>query len=297
MRYRRDIIRYGTGAEVYIYPVKEGGRKGPGSRSGRRKASRECQKRLNNIHRAARLAREIPFNFGRGDLFLSLTYDDEHNPGSYERAAKDFQNFLQKINRARARAELAAAKCIWVTEQGSKSGRWHHHCIISGGIDWAIFSEKWGGGYVKMDPLRPSLSSYKHLAKYVCKAYYEVDSEQEQDEDEESGKAADKLRGGRLHRTRNIETPPTLSNDFEISRRKAARIAGELMQGDDAGEVLPLLKGYRIEQKGAFFNEIDGHFYIRIFLVCDDKGRARKCTDTARSKKGRSGKTGRSSSG
>lgn len=70
IRYRRQLFRYGEAAEIYIYPVKETGRKGP--RGKRRKPSKACQSRLNNLHRAARLTREIGANFGEGDIFITL---------------------------------------------------------------------------------------------------------------------------------------------------------------------------------------------------------------------------------
>lgn len=276
--YRRQAYRFGDLVQVYIYPVKESGKIGKGSRGKRRKPSRECQRALNASRRAERLKMEIPYNFGAGDLFITLTYDDEHNPESYERAAKDFKNYLAKLQRVRAREGLPPLRCIWVTEQGSRSGRWHHHAIISGGLPWEIYDNKWGGGYVKIDPLRETPTSYKHLAKYIAKPF----------DDEQPG--GDHLTGGRVHRTRNIQTPPALENDFEVSRRKAAKIAGEVVQGVELGDLLPMLAGYIVQDAGAFYNELDGDYYIKIYAKNYQKNakkfkareEVKRCTGTAK---------------
>lgn len=260
MKYRRKLIRYGAQAEVYIYPVFE---KARGRRSKKRKPSRECQQALNNKRRERRLAREIGFNFGKGDIFLTLTYDDQHNPGSYERAEKDIKNYLAKIKREAARSG-AVLKYIYVTEKGSISGRWHHHLIITGCVSYQTFNDKWGMGYISSSWLRPSPDAYKHLAKYCCKGYYEQDDEPE-DEDEQS-RAVSCMKAGRLHRSRNIAQPTEVENDFEISRRKAARIAGEALEINDAGEVIPMLKGYTITGCESFYNDANGGYYLALTL-------------------------------
>lgn len=258
MKYRRKLIRYGAQAEVYIYPVFE---KGRGRRSKKRKPSRECQQALNNKRRERRLAREIGFNFGKGDIFLTLTYDDLHNPGSYERAEKDIKNYLAKIKRLAGKAGKVL-KYIYVTEKGSISGRWHHHLIITGCVSYQTFNEKWGMGYISSSWLRPSPDAYKHLAKYCCKGYYEQDDEPE-DEDEQN-KALSRMKAGRLHRSRNIAQPVEVENDFEISRRKAERIAGEALEINDAGEIIPLLKGYTVTGCESFYNEVNGGYYLAL---------------------------------
>ena len=101
IRYRRQLIRYGDAAEVYIYPVSECGRAGKGSRGKRRKPSRACQERLNNIHRAQRLGREIAHNFQPGAPVIALSYAGVA-PQSYEEAQKYINAYLGKIKRAAA---------------------------------------------------------------------------------------------------------------------------------------------------------------------------------------------------
>lgn len=262
MKYRRKLIRYGRQAEVYIYPVHEGRK---GGRAKKRKPSRECQRALNNKMRERRLAREIGFNFGKGDIFLTLSYDDKHNPADYGRAERDIKNYLAKIKRLADKAG-EVLKYIYVTEQGSISGRWHHHLIISGCVNRQIFDEKWGMGYTDISGLRPGPDAYKHLAKYCCKGYYQKPDSEDDEDDEEGQAAASRLTAGRLHRSRNIEQPAEQENDYEISRRKAARIAEEALEINDAGEIIPLLKGYTITGCESFYNEVNGGYYLALTL-------------------------------
>ena len=263
VRYRRQLWRFGECAEVYIFPVKETGRRGKGSRGKRRRPSRACQNVLNNKHRAARLGRELAENFGRGDLFITLTYKQQ--PSDYQRARKDIQNYFTRVNRRRKSAGLEPLKCIWTTEQGSRSGRWHHHLVISGGLPWEPMAKLWGLGLCDIAGLEPDEGGQLWgLAGYLCK----LGGEQKQGDEDENGAvaAASKMQGGRLHRTRNIITPEPTENDFEITRRKAARIAGEVLQGDELGEVMPMLSGYYVTGSSTFYNDLDGNYYIRITL-------------------------------
>ena len=260
IKYRRQLIKYGEAAEVYIFPVTESGRAGKGSRGGRgkrRKPSRACQERLNNEHRAARVARELGYNFAVGDPVITLTYAGRP-PESYEEAQKAIRGYLAKIKRA-ADDDI---RYLYITEQGSRAKRWHHHLVLHApGVAWETLCKKWGRGRVDISGLYfDDEGSARGLARYLCKNSGEGD----EDGEIQSG-TADKLKAGRVHRSRNIKQPPIFENDFEISRRAAGRIAGEIMHGDELGEVRGL-EGYTVTSSGTFFNDINGGYYIRIYL-------------------------------
>ena len=262
MRYRRRLYRYGDVAEVYIYPVKESGKKGKGSRGKKRKPSRACQKELNNKHRAGRLNREISANFNEGDSFFTLTYKTVAQ--DYDRAHKDIVNFIKRYKRAARKAGFTGEiKYIYVTEQGRKSQRWHHHIILSGELKASEVQKIWGLGLVDIRPLLPDEGGqYKGLAWYMCKLGNETDEAEKAD----SKSAADIMTGGRIHRSRNIKPVEPTDNDYEISRKKAEKISKEYEKGDDIDEFIPLLQGYEIKSIESFFNEIDGCYYPRIIL-------------------------------
>lgn len=222
IRYRRQLFRYGEAAEIYIYPVKEAGRRGP--RGKRRKPSKACQSRLNNLHRAQRLTRELGANFGGGDIFITLTYKQQ--PGDYQRAAKDIKNYFDRIKRAMKRAGLAGEfKAVWVTEQGSRSGRWHHHAIITGGLPWEELSRLWSLGRVEISGLyETDTGRFDGLAGYMCKSSGAA-APADEDEDEQDG-AAGKMQGAGSTALKTLSPP----NRLKMILRSAAGRRGGLQR-------------------------------------------------------------------
>ena len=109
-------------AEIYFSPRTAG-------KSIRRGANREtsCLKQQENNLRQARkkLARLINTNFGRKDIFVTLTYAEE--PG--EEARRHLVNFLRRERNRRRRVGEMELKYIAVTE--SSATRTHHHIIMN----------------------------------------------------------------------------------------------------------------------------------------------------------------------
>lgn len=85
-------------------------------------------------------------NFGEGDYVVDLTYDKE--PEDRERAEKDVVNYIARLERLYKRNGIKL-KAFWVTGGGhpkkNEDGvtRFHHHLIISGGIDRDIVEAVW----------------------------------------------------------------------------------------------------------------------------------------------------------
>lgn len=147
--YREAVYRCGSYMQIFIYPVFGKQR----SRGRRRKPTKEAQKTLNKLHSEQKLVRLVNANFTENDIRLDLTYDADHLPEDIHAAQKQVQNFLRRLKRFRMQNGLPGLKYIWVTEIGSKSGRIHHHCIISGGVDVSKLSSLWGNGYTTVKPL------------------------------------------------------------------------------------------------------------------------------------------------
>ena len=255
MKYRRQAWKHGESMDIFVFPVKE---KSPG-RGKKRKPTRACQERLNKIHKADDLKRKLGLNFREGDIYFTATYTDDDQPESYERAYKDAKNFLARVMRARRKTGIEESfKWVFVTEQGSVSGRWHHHFIFTGGLPWEQVAKIWGKGKKSIDGLYyDEAGSFKGIAYYFCKV--EEKNKKASDDDDEIGS------GGRLHTSRNLIKPNCTENDFEISRRKASRIAKSVID-DDISDIIGITKGYRIVEAANFFNEIDGCYYLKIYL-------------------------------
>ena len=129
-----------------LYP-RRSGREGPAQRAAKQKASSAAQKRMNQIHSYQKLELMLARNFpapGSG-LWVTLTHDDAHMPGSRKAAQLRFKYFLQKLRDARKAAGLPEPVVFWEPEiLTSKSGRWHQHVVIdSTGWDYDMIRSCW----------------------------------------------------------------------------------------------------------------------------------------------------------
>ena len=107
--------------------------KKPFDRAKKMKESTPAQKNLNDKKSKRQFRRILHENFGRGDLALSLTFDEEHLPE---------------------------------TETGEVV-RKHFHMIISGGLDRDEIESKWKYGFANADRLRFTETGIEKLANYV----------------------------------------------------------------------------------------------------------------------------------
>lgn len=125
----------------------------------------------------------IAANFGAKDLVLTLTYDDDHLPGTKKEGDKCFQKFVRRLRAARRRRGQEV-QYIYVTEgqhgKGSskyfgedgdlENHRIHHHVVINGTGpgDLEEIRSLWQyGGYIWSEPL--NVHYYEALARYLTK--------------------------------------------------------------------------------------------------------------------------------
>lgn len=123
------------------------GRETTRERQAKHQASSAAQRRMNQIYSYQQLELRLAVNFptpGSG-LWVTLTYDDEHMPGSRKEAQLRFKYFLQKLRRARQAAGLPEPVVFWTPEVlTSASGRWHHHAVMdSTGRDYDLIRACW----------------------------------------------------------------------------------------------------------------------------------------------------------
>ncbi len=164
-KYREKIIRYGDYMDVNIYPVFSTNYK-----NGRRKKFRPSssgQEALNRWNSVQRMHRLIAANMTSEDIKCELTYKEE--PATIEEAERNVYNFFRRMRRYYKKNDLREFKFFSRIEQGKKSGRFHHHIIITGGIMPNVLAEIWGLGYVrKIQPLQFSQTGIDGLAGYCC---------------------------------------------------------------------------------------------------------------------------------
>lgn len=232
--YREKRYACGEYLDVYIYPVfsqisKTG-------RRGKRRASSEAQKKLNQRHREEKLVRLLHANFTPDDLEIHLTYETQ--PESPEEAARLVRNFIRRVQRARKKQGLTPLKYIDVTERGSKNGRYHHHVTLSGGMDRDELESLWGLGYANSRRLQFTESGLAGLGHYIVK--------------DPVGKKA-------WNASKNLIDPEPKTRDGRISGRQADELAKDTTNNAEFEKLYP---GYFLSEAGAWHNDINGGRYI-----------------------------------
>lgn len=145
---------------IQTFSTRIGKKKNRGSKKSK---SSEKQKIINERNAKRKLARWINANFGKGDLFLTLTYAGE--APEEEQAKRELVNFFRRVKYYRKKTGLPDIKYIAVTESENK--RVHHHVIMSS-MSMDIITELWRAGKVIISKLTPD-KDFTGLAKYITK--------------------------------------------------------------------------------------------------------------------------------
>lgn len=146
-RYREKFYQCGDMIFLSVVPAW----RKSGKRRGRYRITSEDQKRLNEKYAMLRLQMTIHENFTCRDLRLDLTYGDRYLPEDEKQFRKDYQKFLRKL---RAEYKKAGQELKYIVIPAySGEGRPHVHLIVSGGIDYKVFTGCWEMGRVSWMPL------------------------------------------------------------------------------------------------------------------------------------------------
>ena len=149
-------------------------RSSPEERRGLRQISSAAQMELNAKRAWQKLELLLAANFGRRDLHVVLTYDDEHLPADRTEVVKRIRKLLPQL-RAVRKSRGQELKYIYVTEQlSAEDGRLHHHLVLNGtGADLEVLRSLWPYGEVELEQL-DTWQGYEALAKYLTKVPREV---------------------------------------------------------------------------------------------------------------------------
>ena len=207
--YKTRTIRCGEAVEVEAFPVYRRGYPDR-ERSRERLATAPAQARLNDKRAENHFRRKAECNFGRGDYFLTLTYKGE--APTMERAARDFRNFIARVNRRRRKKGLSDVRYMGVLEAGNRSGRAHHHVLIDGELSREEYEELWGKGFANCDRLQVSGDGLKAVCKYMLKA---------------SGTEQRQKHQKRWTCSRNLREPRITESLHRVTKRQAGRIAAD----------------------------------------------------------------------
>lgn len=237
--YREKTYHCGEFLDVYIYPAYPG-RKPPGKRRRKWRATREVQKKLNQRHAAEKLTRLAHANFGEEDLALELDFRGQQP--TREEAMKLLQKFLRKL-RAKFRKLGKELKYLWVMEI-TKRGRVHFHLMLSGGIDRDELEKLWGHGWANSKRLQFDRSGLTALSHYMEKSHRK---------DGETRMTYRSYNG-----SKNLIDPPPEINDTKVrTRKRAAELAD--MDWNAWHKIHP---EYEVVDLEPFFSDEYGSVYI-----------------------------------
>lgn len=165
----KRIITAGPLVLEAVYPAPHP-RDSMGARAGKRALSSEAQQRMNLKYAYQKLELLMAANFGVRDLYITLTYDDDHLPVSRKEAQRRMQAFFRKL-RADRQSKGQSIRYIYVTEHKHGDGRWHHHLLLNAtGADFELISRLWGQGGAEYKTIRVDRDkNYETLARYFCK--------------------------------------------------------------------------------------------------------------------------------
>lgn len=178
--YALKEIKAGDQFEVEIYPQFKNTSEVP--KEGQRIVKdNAAQKNLNDKNSRKFLVRKINANFGDGDIWITLTYDNDHLPadGDMDAAYKDMKSWIGCINRERKKRGLPKSKWIYVTEYDKNASvRWHHHVIMDGELDMDIVEKCWKKGRRnEVRRLKKDDSGLSGMANYIVKQKDRLKSE------------------------------------------------------------------------------------------------------------------------
>ena len=158
-----------------VYPAPHP-RDGRTVRQGKKALSSQAQQMMNLKYAYQKLELLIAANFGKKDLYATLTYDNAHLPENRQEALKKIKAFLKRLRKARK--DLGQElRYIYVTEHKHRhenfymDGRWHHHILINApGEDYDLIRRLWGQGNIEFRSIRVDKEKhFESLARYFCK--------------------------------------------------------------------------------------------------------------------------------
>lgn len=118
--------------------------------------SSPAQKNLNNKKAERYFVRLVHLNFFKNDLYVDLTFENEHLPETREEVLRALRNYIKTLQRYRKKNGMSHLKYIYVISNMDNCGnkvRYHVHMIIND-MDRDIVESKWKYGYANTDRLK-----------------------------------------------------------------------------------------------------------------------------------------------
>ena len=227
---RTQMVGTGYYGHVSLFPVRRVSKK----RGAKRKPTSEVQAVLNQKNSERMLTDQIHLNFTPDDDEVSLDYRNGSMPADYEDAKRIIRNFLRRYKpvwSAITGKPVSEFKYIIVTEI-SKKGRFHHHCLFSGGVDARIIQPIWQRGRTTVDPLQFDENGLRGLSKYVMKQ---------------------RLGYRRWMGSRNLKKPAPRQSDYRLTMRELRYINEH---PEDVSFIEERFPGWKVSPRGIWCEKI-----------------------------------------
>ena len=240
--YQTKTTKAGDQLEADIYPAFNTRQDQPRTKRGNK--SRPAQKNLNDRRARRYLNNLVSANFGKGDLWCTFTYDNDHLPDSPDEADRIFTNFIRRINRRRKKAGLPNVKYICVTEysdEPEKKTRVHHHVIMQGDINRDEIEDLWKHGK-RNHTRRIDPDPETHIAGIVN--YISKDPHGRK----------------RWRASRNLMKPTVTKSFSKFGKRTAERMAKDRDYLEK--RIKKSYPGYKFIDAQVKVNDINGGYYI-----------------------------------
>ena len=253
-------IRSGPQLELEIYPEFSRWKDVPIEGRKKKKDNSTAQRDLNDRNARKTLERLVNANFGEGDLWITLTYDEDHLPADMEEATKNVRRYMQRVNYQRKKRGLGPAKYIYVTEHSEENEvRWHHHIIMDGAMDrdtveacWKIRSRN------QVRKIVPDEDGLTGMAKYITK------DKLKRKKNERRWNCSKGLRQPEIRKTHTKRPAEGEKGKRQAPRRIRAYVNRILK---DQGEIEEICRGwypdYSFAEAVVFFNQYNQQYYIR----------------------------------
>lgn len=256
--YALKEIKAGTQLEVEIYPQFNFWDEVP--EAGRRELSdklKRAQANLNEKNARKNLIRKINANFTDGDLWLTLTYDNDHLPedGNMNEALSNMQKFIRRVNRRRKKKGLPNAKYIYVTEYAPLDHiRWHHHIVMDGALAPDEVLTLWGqSSRNEARRIQTDENGLTGMAKYIVKQTRRVYGE----------KRWNSSQGLIEPDIKVTHNKPSAAGQRDY--KKIEKYVKKFVRDNNSIEeqLLRWYTDYDFTDSEVFFNDFNGLFYIR----------------------------------
>ncbi len=233
---------------------------------------REALRRQNQRNARRRLEALVNTNFGAGDLILTHEYGHGKQPQTDEEAARDIRNYIARVKYRRDRMGLPPVKYIYITERTESRQygvRYHHHIIMSGGIDRDTAERLWTKKHGGISNARNAQPTKMHLTGFS--RYLVMDKRNRTMETDGKNPQEKAMRRG-WNSSKNLTQPKERESDKKISVRKAGRIAEAMSSFDAAKEILEkCYPGYELLEASAKTSRWTVGVYIRAKMCRKDK--------------------------